>query len=109
MTVPVRSRDMDSIDDAEAFRAGLVELLTAAEEGDVSSDAVVGLLTAQLAGMRGDVRLPLSMPPARAGEFTEELRDHVGERMEVDLLVSEDVIRDLELQLQVFEAATDQN
>ncbi|SDF42740.1 hypothetical protein [Halorientalis regularis] len=94
---------MESIDDVEAFRAELTELLAAAEEGSVSSDAVVGLLTAQLAGMRGDVRLPLSMPPERAREFTDEASDHVGERMEVDLLVSEDVIQDLELQLQVFE------
>ncbi|AQL43140.1 hypothetical protein BV210_10620 [Halorientalis sp. IM1011] len=98
---------MDSIDDVEAFRTALTELLAAAEEGDVSSDAVVGLLTAQLAGMRGDVRLPLSMPPERAREFTDEASEHVGERMEVDLLVSEDVIRDLELQLQVFERRGD--
>lgn len=98
---------MDSIDDVEAFRTELTELLAAAEEGDVSSDAVVGLLTAQLAGMRGDVRLPLSMPPERAREFTDEASEHIGERMEVDLLVSEDVIQDLELQLQVFERRGD--
>ncbi|WP_424017533.1 hypothetical protein ACOZ4N_16925 [Halorientalis pallida] len=98
---------MESIDDVEAFRAELTELLAAAEDGGVSSDAVVGLLTAQLAGMRGDVRLPLSMPPERAREFTDEASDHVGERMEVDLLVSEDVIQDLELQLQVFERRRD--
>jgi hypothetical protein len=98
---------MESIDDVEAFRAELTELLAAAEEGDVSSDAAVGLLTAQLAGMRGDVRLPLSMPPERAREFTDEASEHVDERMEVDLLVSEDVIRDLELQLQVFEQRSD--
>ncbi|RXK47297.1 hypothetical protein [Halorientalis pallida] len=97
---------MEPIDDVEAFRTELTELLAAAEAGDVASDAVVGLLTAQLAGMRGDVRLPLSMPPERAREFTDEASDHVGERMEVDLLVSEDVIRDLELQLQVFERRT---
>ncbi|SEO34933.1 hypothetical protein SAMN05216388_1011102 [Halorientalis persicus] len=98
---------MESIDDVETFRAELTELLAAAEDGGVSSDAVVGLLTAQLAGMRGDVRLPLSMPPERAREFTDEASDHVGERMEVDLLVSEDVIQDLELQLQVFERRRD--
>ncbi|WP_299269768.1 hypothetical protein [Halorientalis sp.] len=94
---------MESIDDVGAFRTELTELLAAAEEGGVSSDAVVGLLTAQLAGMRGDVRLPLSMPPERAREFTDEARNHVDERMTVDLLVSETVIQDLELQLQVFE------
>ena len=98
---------MESIDDVERFRTELTELLAAAEDGGVSSDAVVGLLTAQLAGMRGDVRLPLSMPPERAREFTDEASDHVGERMEVDLLVSEDVIQDLELQLQVFERRRD--
>jgi hypothetical protein len=98
---------MDTIDDAEQLRTAMTELLEAAEAGDVSSDAVAGLLTAQLAGMRGNVRLPLSMPPERAREFTDEASDHVGERMEVDLLVSEDVIRDLELQLQVFERRAD--
>ena len=94
----------DEIEDVEEFRAALTDLFAAADEGGVASDAVVGLLTAQLAGMRGDVRLPLSMPPGRAREFTADLRDHVGETMEVELLVSEDVIRDLELQLQAFEA-----
>jgi len=91
------------IDDLEDFRAALTDLMAAAEDADLPSDAIAGLLTAHLAGVRGNVRLPLSMPPARAREFTEEIRDHVGERMQVDLLVSEEVIDDLELQLQVFE------
>lgn len=92
------------IDDLEDFRGALGELMTAAEAAGVSNDAMAGLLTAHLAGVRGNVRLPLSMPPARAREFTDELTDHVGETMQVELLVSEDVIDDLELQLQVFES-----
>jgi hypothetical protein len=91
------------IDDAEDFRTELAELLAAADDAGVDSDAVVGLLTAHLAGLRGSVRLPLSMPPDRAREFTDRASEHVGERMEVDLVVSEDAIADLELQLQVFE------
>jgi hypothetical protein len=90
------------IEDIEDFRAALAGLMTAAEDADLSSDAMAGLLTAHLAGARGNVRLPLSMPPARAREFTDEMRQHVGETMQVELLVSEEVIDDLELQLQVF-------
>jgi hypothetical protein len=95
------------IDDIEDFRAALGDLMTAAEDASVSSDAMAGLLTAHLAGVRGSVRLPLSMPPARAREFTDEIAAHVGETMQVELLVSEDVVDDLELQLQVFEGGTD--
>lgn len=91
------------IEDVEDFRAALGELMTAAEDADLSSDAMAGLLTAHLAGVRGNVRLPLSMPPVRAREFTDEISEHVGETMQVELLVSEEVIDDLELQLQVFE------
>jgi hypothetical protein len=91
------------IDDAEDFRTELAELLAAADAAGVDGDAVAGLLTAHLAGIRGSVRLPLSMPPDRAREFTDRASEHVGERMEVDLVVSEDVLADLELQLQVVE------
>jgi len=94
---------MAEIDDAEDFRTELAELLATADAAGVDSDAVAGLLTAHLAGHRGTVRLPLSMPPDRAREFTDCAREHVGEPMEVDLVVSEDVIADLELQLRVFE------
>jgi hypothetical protein len=94
---------MPDIDDAEDFRTELAELLAAADAAGVDSDAVAGLLTAHLAGIRGSVRLPLSMPPDRAREFTDRASEHVGERMEVDLVVSEDVLADLELQLQVVE------
>lgn len=94
---------MPEIEDTDDFRDALASLLSEAEAAGVETDAMAGLLTAHLAGLRGSVRLPLSMPPARAREFTDRASDHVGERMEVDLLVSEDVIDELELQLRVFE------
>ncbi|WP_136716748.1 hypothetical protein [Halorientalis salina] len=95
---------MTDIEDADDFRAALLELLADAERAGVSADAVTGLLTAHLAAMRGDVRLPLSMPPDRAREFADRAGDHQGETMQVELQVSEAVLDDLELQLQVFEA-----
>jgi len=94
---------MTEIEDIEDVRTALINLVGEAEAADVSSDAVVGLLTAHLAALRGDVRLPLSMPPARAREFTERAGEHVGETMEVELVISESVLEELELQLQVFE------
>ena len=94
---------MTEIEDVDDFRAAFVELLTDAERADVSLDAMTGLLTAHLAAMRGTVRLPLSMPPERAREFTDRAREHRGETMEVELRISEAVIDDLDLQLQAFE------
>jgi hypothetical protein len=94
---------MSDVETADDFRRELTELLQNAEAAGVSPDAVTGLLTAHLAGMRGAVRLPLSMPPDRARTFTDRARDHQGDTMEVELHVSEDVLEELELQLQVFE------
>jgi len=93
---------MTEIEDVDDFRAAFVDLLAEAERADVSPDAMTGLLTAHLAAMRGSVRLPLSMPPERARELTERAREHHGETMQVELHISEEVIDDLELQLQVF-------
>lgn len=95
--------EIADVDDTETFRAALRDLLAAGEAAGVSQDAMTGLLTAHLAAMRGQVRLPLSMPPARAREFTDRARDHQGETMQVELRVTESVVDDLELQLQVFE------
>jgi len=94
----------DTVADIDDVRDRLTDLFADAEAAGVERDALVGLLTAHLAAMRGSVRLPLSMPPDRAREFTDRASDHLGERMEVELLVSEDVVTDLELQLHVFEA-----
>jgi 4-hydroxyphenylpyruvate dioxygenase-like putative hemolysin len=93
----------DDIEDFEDFRAAFTDLLAAAETAGIDSDAVTGLLTAQLAAMRGAVRLPLSIPPERAREFTNRAAEHRGESMEVELVVSGSILEDLELQLQVFE------
>lgn len=94
---------MTDIEDFSDVSESLSDLLAAAEAADIPREALVGLLTARLAAMRGTVRLPLSMPPTRAREFTDRARDHVGETMQVELLVSEDVVDDLELQLDAFE------
>lgn len=93
----------DAVADIDDVRDRLQTLFADAETAGIERDAVVGLLTAHLAAMRGSVRLPLSMPPDRAREFADRASEHVGERMEVELLVSEDVVNDLELQLRVFE------
>jgi FixJ family two-component response regulator len=94
---------MPDIDDEDDFRTALADLLAEAEAAGVDTDTMTSLMTAHLTGLRGSVRLPLSMPPARAREFTDRAREHVGEPMEVELVVSEDVLAELELQLRVFE------
>jgi len=100
---------MTDVENADDVRGALADLLAEAETAGVSRDAMTGLLTAHLAAMRGAVRLPLSMPPERARDLTERARAHRGETMEVELQVSDAVIDDLELQLQVFESATDES
>lgn len=94
----------DEITDAEEFHAALVDLLAAAQAGGVPADAMVGMLTSYLTQLRGQVRLPLSMPPDRAREFTDRVRDRVGGTVEVDLYVTDEVVEDLELQLRALEA-----
>lgn len=91
------------IEDIEDVRERLRRLLAEAEAADVSRDALAGLLTAHLAGIRGDVRLPLGMPPDRARAFADRANEHVGETMEVELRISAEVLDELELQLEVFE------
>ncbi|MFB6165789.1 MAG: hypothetical protein ABEJ31_11575 [Haloarculaceae archaeon] len=93
------------VEDLEDFRAALSALLADAEAAGVSRDARIGLLSAHLAALRGTVRLPLSMPPARARTFTDRAAERVGQSMEVELLLTDEVIDELELQLQVFEGA----
>lgn len=100
---------MPDIDDAEDFRVALADLLAEAEAAGVDTDTMTSLVTAHLAGLRGSVRLPLSMPPDRAREFTDRAREHVGEPMEVELVVSEDVLAELDLQLRVFQDGPDEN
>jgi len=91
-----------AIDDHEQFREELGDLLAAAEAGEVSHDAVAGLLTLYLARLRGDVRLPLGMEPPRARAFRERAADHVGETMELDVRVSEEMLEEIDLQLSAF-------
>jgi uncharacterized protein (DUF2267 family) len=97
---------MTEIEDESDFRAALRELLTSAAAADVPPEVTTGLLTAHLAAIRGDVRLPLSMPPARAQTFLERVRDHEGETMQVDVQVTESVIDELALQLRVLTEAS---
>lgn len=94
---------MTDMDDVEDFSERFDELLAEADAAGVSTDAVGALLTMYLAGMRGRVRLPLSMEPGEARAFAETLRERVGETVEVELSVTEDVVRDVELQLEAFD------
>lgn len=89
----------EAVTDVESFRTGLRDLLVAADEAGVEADAMVGLLTANLAALRGEVRLPLSIPPERAREFLAVARDREGETMEVELELTDAVADDVELQL----------
>lgn len=91
------------VEDSEDLREALGALLVAAEEAGVSRDAMAGLLTVYLARLRGDVRLPLGMEPPRAREFRERAADHLGETMEVELVVTPDVLDEIDLQLSAFE------
>ena len=90
------------IEDAEQFREVLGDLLGAAQEGGVSRDAMTGLLTVHLAALRDDVRLPLSVSPERAEEFYEQFAENLGETAEFEMLVSQDVLDDIDLQLEAF-------
>lgn len=100
--------DTNDVEDTEDVRRALRDLLEAAEDAGVDSDALAGLLTVHLAGVRGDVRLPLSMAPEEALTFRQRVADHVGETVEVELLVSEDVLGDVDLQLSAFGLAPDE-
>lgn len=88
--------------DEERFRERVESLLDDAA-GEVEEDAVAGLLTAYLARLRGDVRLPLGMGPDRARAFRGRLDDHVGGTVEVELLVTDEVLAALDLQLSAVE------
>lgn len=90
------------IDDADAFREALGDLLAAAQAGGVSRDAITGLMMVYLAGLREDVRLPLSVSPDRAEAFRDRFADNLGETAEFELLVSQDVLDDVDLQLEAF-------
>lgn len=91
--------EAERVTDVESFRRGLTDLLVAADEAGVEAGTMVGLLTANLAALRGEVRLPLSIPPERAHEFLAVARDREGETMAVDLELTGDVADDIELQL----------
>lgn len=91
------------ITDVESFRGALRDLLVAGDEAGVEAGTMVGLLTANLAALRGEVRLPLSMPPGRAREFLALAREREGETMEVELELTEAVAADVELQLSAIE------
>lgn len=92
-----------NIEDSEDLREALGALLSAAETAGVSTDAMAGLLTVYLARLRGDVRLPLGMEPARAREFHDRAADHLHETMQVELIVTPSVLDEIDLQLRAFE------
>lgn len=96
--------DDGAVTDVESFRRGLRDLLVAADGAGVEAGTIVALLTANLAAVRGEVRLPLSMPPERAHEFLAVARDREGETMSVELELTADVADDVELQLSAIES-----
>jgi len=94
---------MTQIDSPETLREALTELLEKANENDIPRKTVVGLLTAYLAQLRGDVRLPLGMDPERAAQFRETAGDNINETIEVELRITQDVIDELDLQLRAID------
>lgn len=88
--------------DAEEFREALGDLLESAQEAGVPQDSLTGLMTVYLAALREDVRLPLSVSPERAEEFHERFAENLGETAEFELLVSQEVLDDIDLQLEAF-------
>lgn len=90
------------IEDAEDFREQLEALLMAAQESGVADDSLAGLLTVYLAALRDDVRLPVGVSPERAEEFHEEFSRNLGETAEFELLITQEVLDDVDLQLEAF-------
>lgn len=94
---------MSDIEDAEDFRQGLGDLLSEAQAAGVPTRELTALVTVYLAALREDVRLPLSVSPDRARQFRERFAENLGETAEFELLVTQDVIDDVDLQLEAFE------
>lgn len=92
------------IDGDEDFNEALGDLLVAADTAGVSQDTMAGLLTAYLARLRGDIRLPLGMEPERARHFRERAEEHLRETMEVEVVITPDVLEEIDLQLSAFES-----
>jgi len=91
-----------NVEDAEEFREALGDLLESAQEAGIPQDSLTGLMTVYLAALREDVRLPLSVSPERAEEFRERFAENLGETAEFELVVSEEVLDDVDLQLEAF-------
>lgn len=94
---------MADIQDGEDFREALGELLAAAQAAGVPTGELTALMTVYLAALREDVRLPLSVSPERARAFREQFADNLGETAEFEMLVTEAVLDDIDLQLEAFD------
>lgn len=90
------------IEEAEDFREALETLLMDAQEAGVHDDSLTGLLTVYLAALRGDVRLPVGVTPDRAEEFHEKFSQNLGETAEFEVLMTQEVLDDIDLQLEAF-------
>lgn len=93
---------MTDIEDAEDFREALGDLLSEAQAAGVPTGELTALVTVYLAALREDVRLPLSVSPERAREFRDRFEENLGETAEFELLVTRDVLDDVDLQLEAF-------
>lgn len=88
--------------DTAAFRDAVGDLLAEAE-GELDEATMAAVLTAYTAQLRGRVRLPLDARPGEARALREGMVDHVGDTMEVELVVTDEVLAELDLQLRTFE------
>ncbi|MFB6171119.1 MAG: hypothetical protein ABEJ23_01200 [Haloarculaceae archaeon] len=90
------------VETAEDFREALETLLMDAQGAGVPDDSLAGLLTVYLAALRGDVRLPVGVAPDRAEAFHDRFAENLGETAEFEVLITQEVLDDVDLQLEAF-------
>lgn len=87
--------------DTDEFREAVGDLLVEAD-GEVDESTMAAVLTAYTARLHGEVRFPLGMEPEKARAFHEELREHVGEAVELEVAVTPELLEEIDLQLRAF-------
>lgn len=87
--------------DTDEFREAVGDALEAAD-GEVDESTMAAVLTTYAARLRGEVRFPLGMAPGKARAFREELDQHVGEAVELEVAVTPELLDEIDLQLRAF-------
>lgn len=82
--------------DIEAFRDTIGEAL---DDTDAAPSATARVLEAYAASLRSRVRFPLDMTPAEARTFREEMADHAGDTLELEVVVTDELLDGLDIQL----------